>query len=268
MMHSASRDRLYRTEAVILRRQNFGEADKLLTLFTPGLGKKRVLAKGVRKPKSRKGGHVELFTHTNLLIAKGRNLDIVTQAETIRSFLPIRRELARTSYAYYAVELLDRFTEEGEENKPLFELLLDVLSWISEERDLDLTLRYFELHLLGHAGYRPQLFQCLGCLHAIESEPSFFSPTDGGLLCSRCLGEQRGVQELSQEALAILRHLQTREYASCRRLQIEPIAHQELETVMRHYIVYLLERKLKSVDFIDALKKQGVVNAPTPVEYT
>ena len=96
-----SRDRLYRTEAVILRRHDFGEADKLLTIYTPAFGKLRVLAKGVRKTTSRKAGHVELFTHSRLLIAKGKTLDIVTQAETISAFLPIRVELALTSYAYY-----------------------------------------------------------------------------------------------------------------------------------------------------------------------
>ena len=95
------RERLYRTEAIILRRQDFGEADRLLTLYTPGLGKRRVLAKGVRKPTSRKAGHVELFTHSRLLIAKGKSLDIVTQAETTNSFLQVWGELARVSCADY-----------------------------------------------------------------------------------------------------------------------------------------------------------------------
>jgi len=255
-MHSAARERLYRTEAIILRRQNFGEADKLLTLYTPGLGKRRVLAKGVRKPRSRKGGHVELFIHSNLLIAKGKSLDIVTQAETIHSFLPIRRELLRTSYAYYAAELLDKFTEEGEENRPLFELLLALLSWLGDADDLDLALRYYELHLLGYVGYRPQLFQCLRCRSAIESGASFFSPKDGGVLCPRCGEGQRGCQDVSPQGLATLRCLQTRGYASCRQLKVDRKAHEELETLTRRYIVYLLERNLKSIDFINALKKQ------------
>jgi len=263
-MRSTSRERLYRTEAIILRRQDFGEADKLLTLYTPGLGKTRVLAKGVRKPKSRKGGHVELFTHSNLLIAKGKSLDIVTQAETIHSFLPIRRELLRTSYAYYAAELLDKFTGERVENRPLFDLFLDALGWLGDADDLDLVLRYFELHLLSYVGYRPQLFQCLRCARPIESETSVFSPRHGGLLCPRCGEGERGCQEVSPQMLATLRYLQTRDYVLCRRLRVDRSAHEELETLMRRYIIYLLERKLKSVDFINALRKEEAASL-TPV---
>ena len=262
-MRSTSRERLYRTEAIILRRQDFGEADKLLTLYTPGLGKMRVLAKGVRKPKSRKGGHVELFTHSNLLLAKGRGLDIVTQAETIHSFLPIRRELLRTSYAYYAAELLDKFTEEGEENRSLFDLFMDALLWLSDAEDLNLALRYFELHLLDYVGYRPQLFQCLRCARLIESAESFFNYGLGGLLCPRCGKGERGSREVSPQVLAILRHLQTKDYAVCHRLRIDQAVHEELETLLRRYIVYLLERKLKSIDFINILRKQEGLSAAT-----
>jgi DNA repair protein RecO (recombination protein O) len=170
-MPSTARERLYRTEAIVLRRQDFGEADRLLTLYTPGLGKTRVLAKGVRKPTSRKAGHVELFTHSRLLIAKGRNLDIVTQADTIDSFLPLRAELARASCGYYVAELVDKFTEEREENGRLFDLLVRALAWLGEAEDTDLVLRYFELHLLDYVGYRPQLFQCVNWLDSSVVQP-------------------------------------------------------------------------------------------------
>jgi DNA repair protein RecO (recombination protein O) len=105
------RERLYRTEAIVIKRSDFFEADRLLTLYTPKLGKIRAIAKGVRKPTSRKSGHVELFTHSQLLIAKGRNLDIVTQAETVHAFRSLREDLLRTTYAFYGAELLDLFVE-------------------------------------------------------------------------------------------------------------------------------------------------------------
>lgn len=265
-MGSASRARLYRTEAIVLRRQDFGEADKILTLYAPELGKARVLAKGVRKPKSRKSGHVELFTHTNLLIAKGRSLDIVTQAETIHSFMPIRRDLVRTSYAYYAAEILDRFTAEGEENSPLFDLLLSVMFWLSDADDLDLALRCFELRLLGYVGYRPQLFRCVGCGQSMESETNLFSPGHGGLLCGRCGEKERGCNEVSPRGLATLRYLQTKEYAACRRLTVDRATHGELEILMRRYVTYLLDRRLKSVDFIDALRREEAASAVSVLE--
>ncbi len=255
------RERLYRTQAIVLRRSDFGEADRLLTLYTPELGKFKAIAKGVRKPTSRKAGHNELFTHSQLLIAKGRTLDIVTQAETIEAFPSLREDLWRTTHAYYAAELLDRFTEEGIENRPLFDLLLATLGWLSEERDLDLVTRFYELRLLALVGYRPQLFQCVGCHTQIESATCLFSSTEGGILCSRCGEGQPQAQEMPLNALKALRFMQTNDYRLCRRLRLGRALHGELEDIMQRYITYLLERKLKSVEFLRRLRRESMVGA-------
>jgi len=254
------RERLYRTEAIILRRRDFGEADRLLTLYTPKLGKIRAIAKGVRKPTSRKSGHVELFTHSQLLIARGRNLDIVTQAETVHAFRPLRENLLRTAYAYYAAELLDLFVEEGIENRSLFDLLLAMLGWLGDASDLDLTTRFFELRLLSLLGYRPQLFHCLACRRQIEPVSNFFSAADGGILCADCGENHPGAQKITLNALKVLRFLQTRGHDTCSRLRLSRPLHRELETIMYHYITYILERSLKSVKFLKTLRGQWVGN--------
>jgi len=255
------RERLYRTEAIVLRRNDFGEADRLLTLYTPAWGKLRVIAKGVRKPTSRKSGHVELFTHSRLLIARGRNLDIVTQAETIYSFRPLRENLLRTGWAYYTAELLDRFVGEGIENRPLFNLFLATLGRLCEDVDLDLTARFYELRLLALVGYRPQLFHCVTCRGEVEPGTSpFFSPAQGGFLCLRC-GEAslkgRGeAKEISMPALKVLRFMQTNSHELCQRLRVGRPLHAELEETMRRYITYTLERNLKSVEFLQRLRRE------------
>ncbi len=251
------RERLYRAEAIVLRRMNLGEADRLLTLYTPEWGKIRVLAKGVRKPTSRKAGHLELFTHSRLLMAKGRSLDIVTQAETISSFLPLRQDLTRTSYAYYVAELVDRFLEEGEESPALFRLLLKGLGHLSEAQDPRLVVRYFELHLLEQVGYRPELYRCLGCSREIEGE-AHFSSSQGGVLCPACGGKGEG-SPLSADLLRYLRLLQSGDYAICKTLQPTPEVHSGLERTMRHYISYILERRLRSLDFIDTLRREEIM---------
>lgn len=248
------RERLYRAEAIVLRRMNLGEADRLLTLYTPEWGKIRVLAKGVRKPTSRKAGHLELFTHSRLLIAKGRSLDIVTQAETISFFLPLREDLTRTSYAYYVAELVDRFLEEGEESPALFRLLLETLGHLSEAQDPRLVVRWFELHLLEQVGYRPELYRCLSCGKEIEDE-AFFSPSHGGVLCPACGGKE-GESPLSTDLLRYLRLLQGGKYATCVTFQPSPEVDSGLEGTMRHYISYLLERRVRSLDFIDTLRRE------------
>src|SRR5438045_4093476 len=107
--------RVYRCEAVVLRQRRLGEADRILTLYTPQLGKVEAVAKGVRKQTSRKAGHLEPLTLSSLLIASGRNLDIITQAETVESFLPLREDLTRLSRGMYVAELVDRFSESRSE---------------------------------------------------------------------------------------------------------------------------------------------------------
>ena len=118
-----SRSRVYGTEAIILRRTDYGEADRLLTLMTPNLGKLRVIAKGARKITSRKAGHIEMFTRVQLLLARGRTFDIVSQAETIEAHRQLREDLLRGGYAHYLGELTDQFTQEGSEDPALYDLL-------------------------------------------------------------------------------------------------------------------------------------------------
>jgi DNA repair protein RecO (recombination protein O) len=195
-------------------------------------------------------------------MAKGRNLDIVTQADTVNPFLPLRADLSRASCGYYVAELMDKFTEEREENGRLFDLLVRALAWLGEAEDTDLVLRYFELHLLDYVGYRPQLFQCVNCLRRVGSSAALFSPAEGGLLCLECGKGQRGCREMSPQVLDTLRHLQTKDYGQCRRLSLGRQTHSELENTMRQYIIYLLERGLKSADFIDTLRKGAQSAAP------
>lgn len=110
----SGRERSQRVEGVVLRHNDWGEADRILVLYTLEMGKIRVIAKGVRKVRSRKAGHLEPFTRVALLLARGRDMQIVTQAETLGAYLGLREDFLKTTYAAHVVELLDRFTfEEG-----------------------------------------------------------------------------------------------------------------------------------------------------------
>jgi len=265
------RERVYRTEAIVLRRSDFGEADRLLTVFTPDRGKLRLIAKGARKPTSRKSGHVELFGHSQFLVAVGRDLDIVTQAETLEPYLRLREELLPTTYAYYLAELTDAFTADQDENRPLFELLKEAFGWLCAAtsqapapedpalaESLALAARYFELHLLGLAGYQPQLFVCGRCKKPLQPEVTYLSAIEGGVLCRQCGYDQANTLELSLNALKVLRFLQTRNWETCRLLRLSAASHAEVERIMGHYITHHLERRLKSVDLIQRLRRQMV----------
>jgi DNA repair protein RecO (recombination protein O) len=146
----------YRTEGVILKRVNFGEADKLLTLFSKHFGKVRLLAKGIRKTQSRKGGNLELFNWVKIYVAKGRNLDIITEVELIDPFKSWRKSLERVALAYHLVELVDRLTAEEAKSRRVFELLTGSLEKLAGEQDLERLRTDFEVQLLEELGFWPQ----------------------------------------------------------------------------------------------------------------
>lgn len=247
------RDRIYRTEAVIIRRSAFGEADRLITLITP-LGKRRVVAKGARKTTSRLAGHIELFTHATMLLAVGRNLDIVTQSVILHSFDTLRSDLQRISAAYYAAELIDRLTEEDDENRPAFDLLIATLQALDTTSRPDLALRFYELHLLGYLGYRPQLYHCASCQEALTEAANRFSPAAGGVLCPRCAPADHRSIPMSLSAFKLLRFLQAQPHDAVERLNISTDVRDEAEKLLRVYIRRILERDMKSVAFLDEIR--------------
>jgi DNA repair protein RecO (recombination protein O) len=138
-----SNGRLYHTEGIIMQRRDQGEADRVLRLCTPS-GKIDVLAKGARKIRSRKAGHIELFTRASFVLSRVPNYwDIISQAETVDAHTPLRGDLLRGTYARYAVELLDRFFSQGEGNGAAFDLLNHTLGWLCEDNDLDMIARFY-----------------------------------------------------------------------------------------------------------------------------
>jgi DNA repair protein RecO (recombination protein O) len=248
-----SRERVYRTEAVVLRRQELGEADRLLTIYTPGHGKLRVVAKGVRRPRSRKAGHLELFSRGDLLLARGHDLDIVTQAEALDLFPGLRDDLVRLGHAAYAVEVLDCFAV-AEENRPLYRLLVETLRRLSEGSEPAVVVRHFELRLLEHVGYRPELFLCVGCGREIRPENQFFSAREGGILCPQCGSERRDARPISLGALKVLRHFQRTPFAEVAGLRVSRAVQFELETLMEAYLTHVLERRLKTPAFLERVR--------------
>ncbi len=283
-----NRSRVYRTHAVVLRRRDYSDADRILTVFTPRHGKLELIAKGVRKTKSRKAGHLETFAHGSLLVAKGRTWDIITEAETVESFRHLRDDLEGISYASYFGELVVQFTEADDENLPLWELLLSVLRELDErtqsaleappdgspdyaapdfavqngavEAKLRLLARWFELHLLSLTGFQPQLFACIGCGQPLEPVVNFLSIEEGGVLCAACAEAQHEVgtraEAIEPDVLKVLRFLQSRGLSDARRLTVRPEILRRIETLLYRYLLVVLERQLKSIHFLRRLQNE------------
>lgn len=257
-----ARERTFRSEAIVLKRSDFGEADRLVTLYTREQGKLRAIAKGARKPQSRKTGHVELFMRSHFLFAVGKDLAIITQAEMVEAYGKLRDDLVRATYASYAVELLDRFTVESDPHLGLYQLLAEALGWFATHADVRLVARYYELRLLGFAGFQPQLFTCVACSEAITEQDQFFSAELGGILCPNCRQADRRARPVTAVAVKVLRYLQTRPWTIVHTLRLRSPVHTELEHVMHDYLTHILERHLKSVDFLHRLRQEAALFEP------
>ena len=248
--------RSIRVEAVILRHGDYGEADRILTLYTPQLGKARALVKGARKLTSRKAGHLEPFTHVKLQLAKGRDLLLVTQADTIEAYMPLREDLVLTSQASYVIELLDRFTyDDSTENSTIFRLLVETLSRLAAKSDPWLAIRYYEMRLLDHLGFRPQLFECANCRRQIQPEDQYFSFTAGGVICPNCGKGLPHLRPISMDALKMLRHFQRSSFAEASRARPNAQIQKEAEDIMQGYFTFLLERELNTPGFLRKIRQ-------------
>src|SRR5690606_17505282 len=141
----------------------------IFTVFADREGKFDAIAKGVRKPKSRMRGHLEPLTRTRMMLARGRSLDVFTQAETVTPYRALREDLERSAAAIYCAELVDRFTAEHMEQPGLYGLILDTFDALEAGAPAH-VVRYFELHLLSQMGYDIQLDACAVCGDRLPEE--------------------------------------------------------------------------------------------------
>ncbi len=243
--------RSFTAEAIVLRHKDWGEADRLTTLYTKERGKIRAVAKGARKIRSRKAGHLQPFTHIRIQLARAKGPYIITQAETINAFLPLREDLNLTGNASYLLELLDRFTYEEEEINPsIFSLLENSLTRLTRGDDIWLILRYYEMRLLDYLGFRPQLFHCASCQTEIKAQDQFFSAAQGGILCPQCGVGQTSARTVSLDEIRYLRHFQRSSYQDAQRANPTPKIRTDVEMLMQFYLTYVLERGLNSPQFL------------------
>ena len=234
---------LYRDQGVVLRTIRLGEADRIVTLVTRGHGKVRAVAKGVRKTKSRFGARLEPLSHVSLLLYEGRELDVVTQAESLDHFRAIRDDLDRVGRASSMLEAVDQVAQEGEPSPRLYQLLVGGLRALAAS-DTPLVLAAFFWKLLSLEGAHPLLDQCATCGAADELEA--FDMGEGGVLCRGC---RRGVP-LSPDALDLLRRILGGGLADALN-QAPGAASVELEHLANRSLEHHLERRLRSLGVLD-----------------
>ena len=257
-----ARPRTYKTQGVVLKQSPLGEADRILTLYTADRGKIRAVARGVRRTKSKVAGHLEPLTHAMVSVAEGRSLDAITEAETVTSFRAVKEDLKRISLGMYLAELVDAFSADGSPNPRVFELLLSALGWIQQTDDPAKALRHFEVQLLWHSGFGPELHRCVECSSVVGPGDHLYSCSKGGILCEQCRKQPDDrLVALTVNASKVLRYLQRERYERVAELKVPTPILAELERLLRAYLRYVLDRELKSVEFMHLVASDREVQA-------
>ncbi|MCC7363629.1 MAG: DNA repair protein RecO [Dehalococcoidia bacterium] len=258
-----SRTRVYKTEGVILRRRNLGEADSVFTVFSPGAGKFEAVARGVRKARSRMRGHLEPLTRTELLIARGRSLDVFTQAETIEAYRPLREDLDRSALAIYVAELIDRFTIEHAENPGLYELLLATFDALAAGAPAH-VVRFFELHLLALTGFELQVDACASCGDRLPPADTLLAPSAGGLVCVACRAAAGTGRIVPVAGIKVLRYARGCGIDQFAALRIDPDLARLLQGALTDVIQHVLEREVVSRRHLDEVARLSRASIPNP----
>lgn len=233
---------VYHADALVIRSREYGESDRIITLFSRELGKLQAVAKGVRKPKSRQRAGAQLFTYADYLLHKGHSLDTVNEASPKESFPHLWNDFDRTMAATCMAELLDIATIPGQAHPELFTLTLTAF-FLLEHLDPLLLQSAYTLRLLVLLGYNPLLGECAECGAKVEGQRLYFSPAAGGTVCLRCKGEFGG-RWLSAGSVVFMRQLMTGDLLKLERLRWNSWMQQEVMDSMRNYCEQKFERKL------------------------
>jgi DNA repair protein RecO (recombination protein O) len=242
--------RVYKTEGIVLRRRNLGEADSIFTVYSEREGKFDAVARGVRKARSRMRGHLEPLTRSRLMLAQGRNLDVFTQAETVAPYRSLREDLERSAAAIYCAELVDGFTGEHEAQPELYRLLCELLEALEAGGPLYLA-RHFEVHLLAISGYELQVDGCAHCGGRLPAEDALLSAAAGGLVCGGCRGVAGSGRLVSVRAIKVLRYARTVDAAGFAGLRLDESLARELHAALGDVVRYVLERDPRSRRFVE-----------------
>ncbi len=249
--------RTYSSSAIVLRRIDLAEKDRIITLFSREHGKLSAVAKGARRPGSKLAGACEPFTYSKMLLSEGRDLDVLSQAEIKESFPNVKANIVGVAHCVYLLELVNSFVDKRQPNPDLFDTLLSTMYVLEGKTDPEITARYFEIQLLTILGYEPHFDACLRCGRTPEREKVSFSPAMGGIICTLCGNPPNDAMSVPAAISSYIKALYSIEPNKIKDLRFPVGARRDLSRVLRRHIRYRLEHDLKSTDFIDAVAQFG-----------
>jgi len=244
----------YTDEGIVLRRIDYGETDRILTVLTRDHGKIGVIAKGARRPQSRLAARTDLFARCRMQLASGRGeLEVLTQAESV-SVTPPSRDARRSACAAVCAELTDRVLEPAHPDGEIFALVAGAIDTCADpNRDPRAAVVWFARRMIDRLGYAPQLYDCAGCGRVLPEETAHFSAVAGGLLCSTCAPQDAGAVECPVRAIKVLRTAAAGDADLWSSLRLDPATLATLEAVVEEELAFHLDRRLRSFHVLRAI---------------
>ena len=253
----------YTVQAVILRSRDYGETNRMITLFSREEGKLLAVAKGVRKPRAKLAAALQHFARVEAQLARGRRFDVITQVRVREAFYGLRANMEAFAYANYFAELLDASLAERQQKPTLYDLLVDALAGLAAGDPPDLLARYVEISLVSVLGYLPQLTHCAHCGVGLAfigegGRPVWpqwlgFSAAQGGALCTDCLPHVPGARRIAAGVVQVSQVLLAHGVTAARELPLSDRLRRDLEHTYRDYLEYRLETRLHSTRFLREL---------------
>lgn len=244
---------LEKCEGIVIRVNDYGETNKIVTIYTREWGKVGVMARGAKKPNSRLAAITQPFTYGYYLIQTGRGLGGLQQGEIISSMKAIKEDIFLTAYASYIAELTDKSTEDRKSNPYLFELFYQILNYINEGLDPEVITLIYEMKMVNTLGLYPVLDKCsvCGCTEGRYS----FSIREGGLLCHRCVEKDPYRFDISQAAIKLLRVFYYIDLKRLGNISVKEETKSELRKVVDSYYEEYSGLNLKSKRFLKQMDK-------------
>lgn len=242
-----------KVEGIVIRTTDYGETNKIVTLYTNEFGKLGVMARGAKKPKSRLAALSQPFVHGLFLIQKSSGLGTMQQGELIHSYRHIQSDLLKAAYASYIVELTDKLTDERERNPSLFQLLNLTLQYIDDGVDAEILTRIYEIKMLSIAGIAPQLSCCTNC--GITESQFVFSFQEGGFLCKQCSFHDPNAIKLSEVVAKLLKAFYYIDIKRIGNISVKEETREELKKIITTYYDQYSGVYLKSRKFLEQIRK-------------
>jgi DNA repair protein RecO (recombination protein O) len=248
---------LLNVQGIVLRSMDYGEGNKIISLFTPDVGKIGVMARGAKKVKSRYAAVTQLFTYGNFVLFKQKGqMGTLNQADIIEAHHALRENLHMSAYSAYLAEMTDRMLGDEEGSAYLFEQLRAGLSAIEDNKDMQIVVHLFEMKMFELAGYLPVTDCCVSCRSNLDLVA--FSPDLGGVLCVRCKPKDSMSMAVAEGTLKMLKLFPRMDMRRLGAVQVKEETKAQLKVCMRAYMDTHIGIKWKTRGFIEQMEKYDI----------